>query len=118
MNFRRTIARSAVLNMSLAVTAFASGAGRVALTPWMVAHASTASTCDRLPSNSSPKLGERAADFMSTQPSLSCTQSTSRHSERQLELQHSLSNAPQLSAAVTLASATDLARPSRVLSRA
>jgi hypothetical protein len=122
MNFRRTIARSAILTMSLAVTAFASGTGRAALTPWMVAHAGAAGTCDLLPSNRSPKLGEGAADFMSTQPSLSCTQSTSRRLERSLArhlgLQHSLSNAPQLSAAVTLASATDLARPSRVLSRA
>jgi hypothetical protein len=122
MNFRRTIVRSAVLNMSLAVTAFASGAGRVELTPWMAAHAGTASTCDLLPSNRSAKLGERAVDLMSTQPPVSCTQSTSRRLQRplarHLELQHSLSNAPQLSAAVTLASATDLARPSRVLSRA
>jgi hypothetical protein len=122
MIFRRMIARSVILTTALTVSAFANAAGRMALTPWMVAHAGTASTCDLLPSNSSPKLGERVADFTSTQRPVSCTQSTSRRLERplarHLELQHSLSNAPQLSAAVTLASATDLARPSRVLSRA
>jgi hypothetical protein len=122
MNFRRTIARSAVLTMSLAVTVFASGAGRVALTPWMVAHAGAVSTCDLLPSKIPPTIRDRAAGFLADQPPLSCAQSTARHLERHLaqhlELQHSLSNAPQLSAAVTVPSAAELARASRVLSRA
>ena len=121
MNFRRMIARSVILTTVLTVSACANAAGRIALTPWMVAHAGKVSSCDLLPSNRSAKLGERAVDLMSTQPPVSCTQSTSRRlqrpSARHLELQHSLSNAPQLSAAVTLASATDLAHPSRVLSR-
>ena len=122
MIFRRMIARSVILTTALTVSAFANAAGRVALTPWMVAHAGKVSSCDLLPARAPAKLQDRMAGFVADLPPISCTQTTARHSERRFALtygpQHSLSNAPQLSAAVTLASATDLAHPSRVLSRA
>ena len=121
MNFRRMIARSVILTTGLTVSAFANAARRVALTPWAVAHAGKVSSCDLLPARTPANLQDRMAGFVADLPPVSCTQSTARHSQRHFALtfaaQHSLSNAPQLSAAVTLASATDLAHPSRVLSR-
>ncbi len=116
MKFRRTIARCAIFTMLLAASAFAKASGSAALPPWMVARTDRASACDLLPSSASPKSGDRAADFMPTHPLFSCAQSTPRHAVLHLALQHSLSNASQLSAAVAVPSVVELVRPSRVLS--
>jgi hypothetical protein len=118
MNFRRTIARSAIFTIVLAEGAFASASERVTFTPWMVARAESASACDLMPSTTPPGIRDRAAGFIADQPPLSCVQATPRHAALHLALQHSLSNASQLSAAVAVPSAVELVRPTRVLSRA
>jgi flagella basal body P-ring formation protein FlgA len=114
MIFRRTIGRTAMLTMVLAVTAFANAGERVALAPWMVARAGERNACDLLHERSAPGMRNPAVGVIAAEPPHSCAPWTARHSE----LQHSLSNAPQLSAAVAVPSTGELTHPSRVLSRA
>jgi hypothetical protein len=59
-------------------------------------------------------MRDSASGFLADEPRFLCAQATARHSE----LQNSLRKAPQLSAAVTVSAAVDLAHPTRVLSRA
>jgi Chaperone for flagella basal body P-ring formation len=113
MTFAQTIAGSTVLTLMLAVTTFADSAGRFALSPWAVAHAGTASTCDFLPAKTPPQIRDPAAGLLVDQPPLSCLRPAARH----LGPQHSFRNVPQAGAAVTVANAADLARPARLLSR-
>jgi hypothetical protein len=114
MIFTRTIAGSALLTMMWTVTALANAAGRVALTPWMVAHTDKVSTCDLRPVKTPPQIHDRAAGFLADQPALPCERSTARH----LGPQHSFRSTAQLGAAATVSTAAELTRSSRVLSRA
>jgi|SRR5579863_6405835 len=114
MTFTQTVAASAVLTLWLAVATVAGAAGRIALSPWSVAHAGTASTCDFSPTKNPRQIRDRAAGFLADQPALGCVWSTARR----IEPQHSFSSIPQVGAAVTVSTAAELTRPSRVISRA
>ena len=114
MMFRQTIGCSAALTMLFAASAFAHAADGGTPAPWIVAHGDKFGACDSRPELSRAAIGHPAAGMIADEPRHSCAPWAARHSE----LQHSLSNTSQLSAAVAVPSAAELTHPSRVLSRA